>query len=114
MADFQVNESTSAFLEMKFKNERGVTVTPDMCTYRIDDMTGLSETVTGTEIVGDTSFFPTTPKYILEITSDQNRILDDKNIWEDRQVTVSFFYNAISVGTNTFLYRVINLSRINS
>jgi hypothetical protein len=114
MADFQVNELTSAFLELKFKNERGVSVTPDMAVYRIDDMTGLSETVTGTEIVDDTSFFPTSAKYVLEITSNQNRILDENDIWEDRQVTVTFYYNAISVGTNTFTYRVINLSRINS
>lgn len=109
--EYQVNELSTSFLEMRFKDERGAACVPTSGMYRIDDMTGLSDTVTGTEILGDTPFIPTESKEILEITSDENRILNEQNVWEDRQITVTFVYNTDKIGTDVFKYKVINLSR---
>lgn len=116
MAEYEINEDTTAFLELRFKNERGQDVVPISGIYRIDDLTSLSQTITGTEILGDTVFVPTINKFIIVIDSALNQILCADNVWEDRQVTVEWTYfsgtSGLSVGTDVFLYQVKNLNRI--
>jgi len=111
-----VNENSTSFLECRFKDEFGAAVVPLSGWFRIDDMTGLTEEITGSIVVDQTWFIPGESKYVIVIPASANAIIDDTNIWEDRQVTVEWFYpqslSATAQGTDVFNYRLKNLSKI--
>ena len=107
-----VNEKTTAYLEIRFKNELGLSVIPVSGVYQVDDMTGLTEQITGSNVIPLTVFFPSESKYIINIPASSNQIINTENVWEDRQVTVTFVSSGGSQGTDIFNYRLRNLAKI--
>lgn len=99
-----INERTSITLTVSFLDENESPVVPTTAVYRIHDL------VSGREICATTALAPATSVDI-EITKDQNRVLSDLR-QETRVVTVEFAYGVGKHGTDEFLYRVKNLSGV--
>jgi len=105
-----VNEGTTSYLEIVFKNEAGVGVTPLTATYRIDDV------LSGTAIRAITPFSPSSPTYVLRIAEGDNKILDTTKEYEERLVTLTYTYTDTQSQTATrnaeYNYKVKNLKKI--
>lgn len=76
-----IKERSTSYVRISYEDREGVATSPTALRYRIDCMT------TGTEILGWTSVSPQ-PVNEIVITSDQNRIVNDQNPEEVRQMTV--------------------------
>ena len=76
-----VKEGSVCYVRAEFYNRDGAPTTPDTLEYRIDCLT------TQTEILGWTSVTPYETTEIL-ITATQNRVIDQANPEEVKQVTV--------------------------
>lgn len=101
-----VNEKSSCQLLLSFFDENKVPVTPENGLYQIDDLSS------GTSILAETSFTPSGPTHILDITADQNRILDQSDIRELRIVTVTCTWNSgAKQETEEIVYPVANLKK---
>jgi hypothetical protein len=104
-----INEKTSCTVQVTFKDEDGVLIVPESITYRIDDV------ASGTEILDDTSVAVPDSTINIEITSDQNKILDETNDNEERVVTVEFDYSdGEKHGTSEYRYKILNLLKVDS
>jgi hypothetical protein len=104
-----INEKTSCTLEVTFKDEDKVSVVPETITYRIDDVDS------GTVIKAATAFTLPASVIEIEITSAQNKILNESNDNEERVVTVEFDYNSSTKhGTSEYRYKILNLLKVNS
>ena len=102
LAEF--NERTSITLNVAFLDEDDIAVTPDAATYRIDDVANR------TNLLVTTPFPSLSTSVDLEITSDQNQIIRNRNPFEIRTVTVEFDYaGSTKHGTAEYRYKVINL-----
>lgn len=102
---FEINERTSLTLTVSFFDEDGVAVTPDSATYRIDSLQGTR----GTVVLAATAISPLSTTADLEITSDQNQIIRQRNAFEIKVVTVEFNYGVGKHGTAEYRYKVLNL-----
>lgn len=100
-----VNERTSLTLTVSFFDEDEVAVTPDSATYRIDSLQGNR----GTAVLAATSISPLSTTATLEITSNQNQIIRQRNVYEIKVVTVEFDYDTDKHGTAEYRYKVLNL-----
>lgn len=101
----EVNERTSLTLTVSFFDENEVAVTPDSATYRIDSMQGNR----GTAVLAATAISPLSTTADLEITSNQNQIIRQRNPFEIKVVTVEFNYGGGKRGTAEYRYKVLNL-----
>ena len=101
-----VNERTTAYLVLTFKDKDGNLVTPQSITYNIHCLTN------NIEIRGNTSVTPDTSVEIT-ITPTENRIIDPNNKYERRLITVVATYNINDEATAQYEYRVLNLNYIN-
>jgi hypothetical protein len=99
----EVNEKSTYVVKLTFKDENGVLVTPDSCTYRLDDE------ASGEELVEDTVVVPGATYYNLTISSDSNSILNDDRKFEIKVLSVSFTFSTTKVGTAEYKYKVLNL-----
>ena len=100
----QWNERTTVLITATFKDEAGTLTTPTSATARIDDDR------TGTVLRAATAITPLSTSVTIEVTPDENRILDDQSSWEDRTLTVDFVYGETSRrGTNDYHWRCMNL-----
>lgn len=105
---FEQNERTSMSLTVSFFNEDSDPVTPDSATYRIDSFQGTR----GTAVLPATAIGSLSTSVELQITSDQNQIIRQRNEFEIKEVTVEFDYTSGTGpkhGTNRYRYRVLNL-----
>lgn len=102
---FEINERTSLILTVSFFDEDEVAVTPDSATYRIDSLQGTR----GTAVLAATTISPLSTTADLEITSDQNQIIRQRNAYEIKVVTVEFDYGSGKHGTAEYRYKVLNL-----
>jgi hypothetical protein len=100
----ECNERTSLTLTISFLDEDAAPVTPDSATYRIDNLLPRPAA-----ILAATAITPLDDSVELEITSDQNQILRDRNPYEVRVVTVEFDYGSDKHGTAEYRYKVLNL-----
>lgn len=101
-----VNERTTWIVNAAFKDENGVAVTPSSGKYSIVDERS------GTEILASTAFTPSSASHDFEVTPTQNRILDAKNTFEERKLTLTFVYNATKEGTAEYSWSVKNLDKV--
>lgn len=101
----EVNERTTLVLTVSFFDEDEVAVTPDTATYRLDSLQGTR----GTAVLAATSISPLSTTADLEITSDQNQIIRQRNTYEIKVVTVEFTYDSGKRGTAEYRYKVLNL-----
>jgi len=100
----EVNERSSSFVTASFFDENGDPVTPSAATYRID------RPQKKIAVLAVTSISPLGVTAELEITSEQNRIYQQRNASEVAEVTVEFDYGSpLKHGTAKYRYRVINL-----
>lgn len=97
-----VNERTRYVLPLTFRDEDGTPVTPVGVTVRIDDV------ASGTAIRAATAINPVSSTHDLEITAEENRIINAANRIELRRVTVHIQGEA----TGEYLYHVKNLAGI--
>lgn len=100
-----INERTTLVLTVSFFDENEVAVTPDSATYRIDSMQGNR----GTAVLAATAISPLSTTADLEITSNQNQIIRQRNPFEIKVVTVEFTYDTDKHGTAEYRYKVLNL-----
>lgn len=101
----ECNERSSLTLTVSFFDEDAVAVTPDSATYRIDSLQGTR----GTAVLAATAISPLSTTADLEITSDQNQIIRQRNAYEIKVVTVEFEYGSGKRGTAEYRYKVLNL-----
>ena len=100
-----VNENSTAYLTLTFKDKNGNLATPQTIIYNIHCLTN------GQEIKGDTNVTPASSVEIT-ITPNENRIIDPNNKYERRLVTVTATYNANDEVTAEYEYKVLNLRYI--
>lgn len=101
----EYNERTSLTLTVSFFDEDSVAVTPDSATYRIDSLQGTR----GTPVLPATAITPLSTTADIEITSDQNQIIRQRNQFEIKVVTIEFDYGSGKRGTAEYRYKVLNL-----
>ena len=99
-----VNDGSTAFLTITFKDKNGDPIVPDSAEYRIDDVDS------GNSVKGVTAFSPTLSTHELEITKDENEMVNDDRAFERRRVTVRWLYDGgNSRGVAVFVYEVKNV-----
>lgn len=96
-----VNEKSTAYLTVTFKDKAGVQQVPASATYRIDCLT------TGTAIKAETALTPAGSVEIT-LTPTDNRIIAAANVRESRRVTVNAVYGASDEVHDQFDYDVEN------
>ena len=89
-------------LTVAFFDEDGRPVTPSAVTYRIDDLGSQ------TSILALTSLTPAL-SIPVDVTSNQNRILNQADPVEQRAVTFEYDYGGSKHGTGEYRYEVRNL-----
>lgn len=101
----EITERTTLILTVSFFDEALVPVTPDSATYRIDSLQGTR----GTAVLAATAISPLSTTADIEIASDQNQIIKQRNTYEIKVVTVEFTYDSGKRGTAEYKYKVLNL-----
>lgn len=102
MGPEKINEGTTAYLTVTFKDKAGVNAAPTSATYRVDCLT------TGTAIRAATAL-PAGASVELTLTKTDNRIVTPANVRERRRVTVVGTYGADDQVQEEYDYDVLNL-----
>jgi hypothetical protein len=100
-----VNEESVAVVTAIFMDEDDNLVTPSAASYQVDDL------ATGTSLIAETAFTPTSGTYDVIIPAAQNAIIDTTRSYETKVVTVSFTYGTGSAYAE-YRYRVKNLNKV--
>lgn len=100
-----INENSTAYLSLTFKNKDGEIESPQAVTYNIHCLTN------DVEIKGDTSVSPG-PSIEIVLSPTENRIIDANNKYERRVVTVTATYGPDDEITGQYEYKVLNLKYI--
>ena len=96
-----INEGSSAFLTITFKDQTGTGVTPTTAAYRLDNA--------GAQVKDWESFTPSSSSYIIEITGAENAILNPELATETMTATLRWTYGTGSTGSESFEYVIKNL-----
>lgn len=106
MAIIKINEGTTAWVTLAFKDRAGAPVSPTSMIYRIDCMTS------GAAITPPTTILlpGTTPE--ITITALENALQDQNNPQEYRRMTITANYGLADVLNSTFDWTVNNLNYI--
>ena len=110
MAEYKLNENSTAVIGLWFKDENEKNVVPAEIVWRVDDAKLIG--TSGGELVSDTTEVPSTFKHNLYIPASANLIINDENMWEEKIVTVRVTYGISGVVTEELRYSVKNLVRI--
>ncbi len=102
----RVNEKSTAYLTVTFRDKAGAAQAPATAKYRIDDVT------TGQPVLGDTEI--PTPGSTVELTLSvgDNTMLSQIAATEQRRVTVVAEYGAGDAVRAEYIYEVINLAGV--
>lgn len=103
MARQTVNEGSTAYLPIEFRDKSGALAVPASISYRIDCAT------TGEAIRAPSAVTPAS-SIELTLTPQDNRIVTASNRAERRRVTITAAYGADDAATGDFEYDVRNLS----
>lgn len=103
----RVNEQSTAWLTVAFKDKAGAAQAPASATYRIHD-------VASGDLVREATL--TAPGSTVEIvlTDEDNALRNEAAGYEERRVTVEAQFGAGDAVTAEFRYRVINLAGVQS
>ena len=102
-----VNEKSTCFITVSFFDEDGGAVTPDHAWYKLDCI------ASGTVLQVETAMTGLSTSKEIVVTADQNRILRDVNVEEEKVMTVRFTYsNWTKQGTAEYRYKVLNLAKL--
>lgn len=101
----KVNEGTTSYLTVTFKDKAGVAQTPASATWEVIDL------LSGTVKLSPTAI---TPAGTVELTvpASVNSIVDDANPEEVRRVIVKATYAADDKVNSQYDYAVVNLSKV--
>ncbi|MCK5613136.1 hypothetical protein KAR91_65285 [Candidatus Pacearchaeota archaeon] len=100
-----VNEGSTCYLDVSFKDKDGVLAAPTSISYRIDCITS------DQEIKDDTDFGAPAASIEIEIDSADNAIIDQANNSERRLVTVTGTYGAEDKIVEEYEYDVMNMTK---
>lgn len=100
-----IPEKATRTITISFKDPDGNPATPTSVDFKIIDP------FTGTKLREDT-IHPTSPEYQIQLTSQDNRILNSKGYDETRIITITQHYNLDDVETVEFTYKIENLKGI--
>lgn len=98
----RVNEQSTAYLSVSFRDKAGALATPTAISYRIDDV------ATGQEIRDDTAVTPASSVEIT-LTPNDNAMVSAAREIEVHAVTVDATYGASDAVRARYLYEVANL-----
>lgn len=101
----QVNEGSSAYLTVTFKDKAGLAQEPTAASYRIDDV------ATGTEIRDDTDLTPA-DSIEIALTPADNAIVSPRLPVERHVVTVTGTYGEDDAVRAQYVYEVVNLQAV--
>lgn len=107
-----INEQTSQVFTADFYDENGTPITPEIATYSVHDVGS------GTAIIPETQITPLSPSVEIETSTDDNKILNDSNDKETRNLTVRFKYRnskgeLVKGNTIEMYWDILNLKYIN-
>ena len=102
-----VNESTTAYLTVKFTDKTGEPAAPSSISYRIDCLTN------NEEVRDDTVVTPPAAEIEIKLTPDDNAIINPDNGLERRCVTIKATYGEEGDEINEeYIYNVKNLRKV--
>jgi hypothetical protein len=102
----RVNEKSTAYLSVTFRDKAGAAQAPATATYRIDDVTGGENVRAETEIPS--------PGSTVELTLSvaDNTLKNGAAAAEQRRVTVTANYGADDAVRSEYIYEVVNLAGV--
>ena len=106
MAYVTVNEGSTSYLTIMFKDKNGDPAEPTSATYRIDCKT------TGTAMKAETEIESIAASVEIMIASSENKINTQSNDRELRVVTVTATYGADDKVSDEYYYYVKNLYKV--
>lgn len=112
MSDNILNEGSTALISLWFRDENDKNVTPTEIIWRLDDVTLMSVNAVSGEIIDWTTEVPTTYKHTVSIPNTANMLINSSNNFEEKLMTVKYYYGSGNVGTEEFRYQVKNLAKI--
>lgn len=101
----KINEGTTGYLTVDFKDKNGNLEAPASATYRIDCRTN------NQEIKADTDITPIASSVEIELTATDNTIIDQNNAIEKRLVTIKGSYGIDDKINDDYEYAVLNLQK---
>ncbi len=100
-----VNEDSTAYLDVDFKDKDDELEAPTTISYRIDCLTN------GQEVKDDTAFTPAAASIEIELTKTDNAIISQTNNSEKRLVTVTGVYGGDDQIVKEYQYDLINMKK---
>jgi len=99
----RVNEKSTAYLTVTFRDKAGAAQAPATATYRIDDV------ATGQSVRADTDISSPGSTVELTLTVDDNTMKNPIAAAEQRRVTVVAEYGSGDAVRSEYIYEVVNL-----
>lgn len=99
----RVNEKSTAYLSITFRDKAGAAQAPAAAKYRIDDV------VTGQPVRAETEIASPGSTVELTLTVDDNTLKNPIAATEQRRVTVTGEYGAGDAVRAEYIYEVVNL-----
>jgi hypothetical protein len=101
-----INASSTAWLSIAFKDKTGTPVVPTAATYKINSLD------TGAVVLASTAILALSSSIELEITKEQNAILNIASALERRRVTIVASYGVGDQMTQEYDYALENVPYI--
>lgn len=103
-----INEKTSSTFIIEFYDENGTAISPETASYSLHDVQ------IGTEIIAETQILNISSSVEIEISREENRIINDANVKETRSLTIEYNYRNSkgelkNGGSVEFFYEILNL-----
>ena len=102
----QVNERSTAYLTVTFKDKAGAAQQPTAASYRIDDV------ATGQEIRDDTAITPAASTVEITLTPADNAMVSATRPIEVHALTVTATYGDADAVRGVYLFEVANLMAV--
>jgi len=102
----RVNEKSTAYLSVTFRDKAGAAQAPATAQYRIDDV------ATGQLVRVDTAISSPGSTVELTLTVDDNTMKNPIVAAEQRRVTVTAEYGAGDAVRSEYIYEVVNLAGV--
>jgi hypothetical protein len=102
----RVNERSTAYITVVFRDKTGAAAAPTTITYRIDDV------ATGKEIRDDTAITPAASTVEIVLTPADNAMASPALAVERHAVTVTGVYGDADQVIGEYVYEVLNLQAV--
>lgn len=102
----RVNEKSTAYLTVTFRDKAGATQAPATAKYRIDDVT------TGQPVRAETEIADPGSTVELTLAVSDNTLLNAIAATEQRRVTVTAEYGSGDAVRSEYIYEVVNLAGV--